>query len=202
MTAGHCIVNGDHSTHGRYYSNVVFVPDWHGGSNLPSSPQTACAVSRNACPLGLWTARWLDSTVGWLRHRALKYDFGVIVLNRNSRGQTIQALLGGQPMAWNQNRRQHFAAFGWPSEQPFNGSKLIECKGSTARSDGSGPQAEVGIGCGMAGGSSGGGWFISWGSGGGYRDGHNDYTYGSQKIMYSPYYGQAPVNLFYKARAV
>jgi V8-like Glu-specific endopeptidase len=185
FTAGHCVVaggSGATAAGANWYTNWMFCPAYKDGS----------------CPLGIWTARRLASLNGWISGNDFQWDIGAAVMNVNAGGKPIVNVLGGQGLAWNWSPVQDFIDLGYPQAAPFNGNRLIECDAGYAVSDGNyGDPSPIGIGCDMTGGSSGGSWYIHWSGGGGQRNGHNDYKYGSQPLaVYSPYYGNGAVNLF------
>ena len=189
-TAGHCVAQGGSGPNTNWYTNWVFCPAYRDGT----------------CPLGMWTSRQLWSWTLWTSNGWFEYDFGAAVMNLNpdGSGTTLVDTVGGEGLAWNYPRDQHWFDFGYPQAAPFDGNRMDICAASHAVDDKPDPaaaDAAMGIGCDMTGGSSGGGWFMRWSSNGGYRNGQNDYKYGSQpNAMYSPYYGDAAYGVFNSAQ--
>jgi hypothetical protein len=172
-TAGHCVVQGGSSN--NWYTNWVFCPGYIDGS----------------CQLGIWYEYQPWSYSYWSVNGLVEYDLAAVVVWPNN-GWHLVSYVGGEGIAWNYSRNQYYTAFGYPAASPFNGNRMIECQApyaTTSAPDGKGTPM-TGIGCDMTGGSSGGGWLFSFGSSGGYVNGHNDWKYYSQPLaMYSPYYG-------------
>lgn len=79
--------------------------------------------------------------------------------------------------------------FGHPARPPFDGEKLIGCKGTTSEFE----TGYISLGCDMNQGSSGGGWLRGTNRAGwGYLNGVNSFLLRSRPgYLYSPYYGEA-----------
>lgn len=182
-TAGHCVANS--ATH-TFSFNVVFVP----------------AYRNNTRPFASWTAATLWTKTVWINNGNLREDRGFVILNNNSAGQPIQNITGSEGIAFNQSYLQHVVDFGYPAESPFNGQTEQLCLASFEETDPFDTEAGSvpwGIGCDQTGGSSGGGWVIRYGSGGGFVNGHNDYKYTSPARpleMFSPYFDNSELSLY------
>ena len=179
-TAGHCVHDG--GSGGSYHRNWVFVPSY----------------SYGWAPYGVWSARLLFSTAGWINSRDFASDMAVAVMNPNY-GYRIVDYLGGQGLTWNQPKRIAVTSFGYPADAPFDGGRLWTCPGGTF------PEWEVlwwsaetlGLSCDMTGGSSGGGWLAFFNGTTGYLNGNNSYGYASSPgTMYSPYYDDTASTLY------
>ncbi|HEY5986499.1 MAG TPA: hypothetical protein VIV12_09000 [Streptosporangiaceae bacterium] len=182
-TAGHCVANS--ATH-TFSFNVQFVPAYRSG----------------LAPFGVWSAFQLWTKTAWISSGNLREDRGFVLLRNNSSGLPIQNVTGSEGIAFNQGYLQHVVDFGYPAAYPFNGATEQLCLASFEETDpfdteiGSVPW---GIGCDQTGGSSGGGWVIRYGAGGGYVNGHNDYKYifPSRPLeMFSPYFDNSELSLY------
>jgi hypothetical protein len=182
-TAGHCVANA--ATH-TFSFNVLFVPAYRNG----------------LAPFGVWTAFTLWTKTAWISSGNLREDRGFVLLNNNGSGLPIQNVTGSEGIAFNQSYLQNVVDFGYPAAFPFNGATEQLCLASFEETD---PfDAEIGsvpwgIGCDQTGGSSGGGWVIRYGPGGGYVNGHNDYKYifPSRPLeMFSPYFDNSELSLY------
>jgi hypothetical protein len=149
------------------------------------------------CPFGQWYASHYYALNGWIYKANHAADLGAVILNPNASGTQIVNYVGGQGIAWNQPYSEYFTDLGYPAAPPFTGEQLEECAGSTTRTDSTQTPASPGLACNMTGGSSGGSWYIHYGSNGGLRNGHNDYSYsGLPGVIFSPYYGNGVANLY------
>jgi len=182
-TAGHCVANA--TTH-TFSFNVKFVPAYRSGT----------------APFGSWTAFSLWTKTAWINTGNLREDRGFVLLNKNSAGQQIQNVTGSEGIAFNQGYLQHVVDFGYPAASPFNGETEQLCLASFEETDpfnASAGSVPWGIGCDQTGGSSGGGWVIRYGPGGGFVNGHNDYKYTSPSRpleMFSPYFDNSELSLY------
>ncbi len=141
VTAAHCVAP-DGRTPGR---NWVFVPGYRDG----------------ATPYGKWAARELTAAPGWVRSRGKDFneDVGFARL-RTQGGRHIADVVGSNGIAFNNVVGSSVSAFGYPAASPFNGSSLYFCSGQT-RSDTTEPTStDLGLGCTMNDGASGGPWMV------------------------------------------
>jgi V8-like Glu-specific endopeptidase len=184
FTAGHCVHDG-HEWLGRKW---VFVPGYHNGER----------------PFGVFAAKWLGSTPGWLSSGNENFDVGAAVVSRNERGQTLAAAAGGAGIAWGLSPNQAFDIYGYPVGLPFNGSTLQHCP--QAQYEGHdlfsflepGP-LNLAVECNVTGGASGGGWFTP----DGLLNSVTTYGYGDDPATdFGPYFGKAVAKLFAQAAAV
>lgn len=177
FTAGHCVHGGKGGT---WHKNWVFIPDYLNGDE----------------PYGRWSPRQLWSLKGWMNNSDFRYDIGAAVINLDNSDRRIANVVGGQGIAWNHPRGQHVHAFGYPADSPFEGKELFYCSGSTLN-DG----ANIGIGCNMTGGSSGGPWLMRFDGTLGYVNGIVSYGYSTDpNHLYSPYFGDGAGNLYNAVR--
>jgi hypothetical protein len=182
-TAGHCVANS--GTH-TFSFNVQFVPAYRSG----------------LAPFGTWTAFRLWTKTAWINNGNSREDRGFVLLNNNGSGQRIQNVTGSEGIAFNQSYLQHVVDFGYPAASPFTGATEQLCLASFEETDpfiGGTGSVPWGIGCDQTGGSSGGGWVIRYGPGGGFVNGHNDYKYTSPSRpleMFSPYFDNSELSLY------
>ncbi len=143
-SAGHCVFDTDG---GGYATNWMFVPAYKNG----------------AAPFGEWPAVKLASPEDWRQDANSSYDFSAAKVATNGAGETLNHVVGGRGIGFNQPRSQEYTSYGYPAEQPpieFTGGREFACQsglGGTDNPPGSGPNTNW-IGCDMTGGSSGGGW--------------------------------------------
>ncbi|MGH3736350.1 MAG: trypsin-like serine peptidase [Micromonosporaceae bacterium] len=179
ITAGHCV-----KLDGAWHTNWAFVPAYDNGNR----------------PYGTWTARKTFATPQWVASEDINYDVGAAAVNQLN-GANLTDVVGGQGIAFNQARGQAMYAFGYPAGSPYDGSKLIYCSGNTFDafiSDG------IGMTCDMTGGSSGGGWFLSFSesSGAGIVNSVNSYKINFFSFwMFGPYFGSDAQNVYQAAQA-
>ena len=140
LTAGHCV-----KLDGAFHTDWAFVPAYNNGN----------------APYGTWTAKATLATPQWVASEDINYDVGAAVVNPLD-GQSLTDVVGGQGVAFNQARGQDMYAFGWPAADPYDGTQMIYCSGTTFDafiSDG------IGMTCDMTGGASGGPWFLEFDEG-------------------------------------
>ena len=181
-TAGHCAYDTD----GGYVTNFLFVPGYDNGLK----------------PFGEWPAVKLASPDEWRQNGNSSYDFSAAEVKPNVAGETLNEVVGGRGIGFNQPRSQSYASFGYPAEQPpleFNGLREFRCDSGLGGADdppGSGPNT-MWIGCDMTGGSSGGGWIVN-----GTLLSVNSYSYCDitgalcEKRLYGPYLNDTAKKLF------
>ena len=179
-TAGHCVSNTNLSSPGVFDSFAEFIPGYNG-------------TKSNYAPFGIFTATRYSVATNFLNNGDISVDEGAFEVGTSSTtGRTLGNAVGWDGFAWNQSVSQHFHAFGYPAESPYNGKLMIQVSANEAAqvtwSGGQG-QPLLGMGNPMTGGSSGGAWDIDWTpTNAGYINGHNDYKFDSQpKAVYSPY---------------
>jgi len=184
FTAGHCVHQGHH----WFDRQWVFVPGFHYGIR----------------PFGVFVAKWLGSTPGWISSENENFDVGAAVVSRNERGQKLGAAVGGAGIAWNLSPRQVFDVYGYPVEEPFDGATLRLCsqtafEGHDITSFLSPGPLDLAVQCNVTGGASGGGWLIS----GNTLNGITTNGYSEDPTTdFGPYFGGAVGKLFQEATAV
>jgi V8-like Glu-specific endopeptidase len=174
-TAGHCVHSGNNKASG-WSTNMVFVPAYYNGS----------------APYGQWPVFSLITKSVWFQNGnpgGLRRDIGAGLIHRNDSGYRLGDYTGYLGYAWGQGYNQHWWEIGYPQASPFTGAYMVACQSSfayTATYGISGPLT-MGVGCDMTGGSSGGPWVKSLGTGN-YVNGVNSYKRnGYPKEMFSPY---------------
>lgn len=169
ITAGHCV-----KSNGRAHRNVVFVPGFVNGNR----------------PFGTWVATNLFTTQQWNANEDLNFDIAAFVVAPLN-GRNLVDVVGGQGIAFNQQRGQQMYSFGYPAAQPFDGSRLIFCAGRAF--DDRFQTNDLGLRCAMTGGSSGGPWFLAFNerTGAGVINSVNSFKYGNDRTrMYGPFFGR------------
>lgn len=168
ITAGHCVKLG-----GAFHTNWVFVPGYDKGSR----------------PHGTWVATNLLTTTQWNASEDMNHDMAAAVVAPLN-GERLVDVVGGQGVAFNQARGKQMYAFGYPAAGPYDGSKLIYCAGRVF--DDFLVSTDQGLTCDMTGGSSGGGWFMSFdqSTGAGTLNSVNSFKYNFASYwMFGPYFG-------------
>ncbi|UQA98014.1 peptidase [Streptomyces halobius] len=180
ITAGHCV-----KMDGAWHKDWVFVPGYHDGQ----------------APYGKWAATTTLATPQWTASEDINFDVGAAVVGPLD-GKKLTDVVGGQGLAFNTGYRKEMYAFGYPAADPYDGSKLIYCSGTTIKdpllSD------DHGLSCNMTGGSSGGPWFTSFdeSTGTGLQSSVNSFGYQFlPDTMFGPYFGDDAKDLYDKAQS-
>jgi V8-like Glu-specific endopeptidase len=184
FTAGHCVNSGGPA--GNWYNQKwAFVPAYRYGQR----------------PFGIFPARWIDSTRGWLTTGSENFDVGAAVVMRNERGQRLADAVGGSGIAWGQPADQVFDVHGYPVAPPFDGETQRLCAqtpflGHDADSFLSSGPLNLAVDCNVTGGASGGGWTIA----GDILNGVTDYGYGDDAATdFGAYFGEEVARLYGRA---
>ncbi|MBN6041667.1 serine protease [Amycolatopsis sp. 195334CR] len=180
ITAGHCV-----KYQGAFHTNWVFVPAYDNGN----------------APYGEWPATSTLTTPQWEASEDMNYDVGAAVVDQVG-GQSLTDVVGSQGIAFNQPRNQNMYTFGYPAADPYDGTTLIHCSGSTF-TDFLLTQ-DHGMACGMTGGSSGGPWFLQFdeSTGRGVQASVNSFGYVFLPgYMFGPYFGAEAQALYNEAQA-
>jgi V8-like Glu-specific endopeptidase len=173
-TAGHCTNEGP----GDYVTNFMFAPAYYDGNT----------------PYGRWAETSIQTTSQFQNQGDLMYDFGAARVDPPSgfAGQTLNDVVGSRAMAFNYTvttNSTRFTSYGYPAAGKFNGQRMWACDSTVTYRDGT----DMGIGCNMTGGSSGGGWINS----GGALGSVNSYGYNNLKnVMFGPYQGNVAQALY------
>ncbi|MFI7706353.1 trypsin-like serine peptidase [Nonomuraea sp. NPDC049480] len=168
ITAGHCV-----KLNGAFHANWVFVPGYDKGAR----------------PFGTWAATRLLTTQPWNAREDVNFDVAAAVV-APLEGRTLVDVVGGQGVAFNQQRRQQMYAFGYPAAAPYDGSKLVYCSGRAF--DDYLLTDDLGLTCNMTGGSSGGPWMLNFAepTGLGTVNSVNSFKYNfAPNWMFGPYFG-------------
>ena len=179
LTAGHCV-----KLEGAWHTDWVFVPAYKDGN----------------APFGTWAAKATLTTPQWEASEDINFDVGAAVVNPLD-GKSLTDVVGGQGVAFNQSRGQDMYAFGWPAADPYDGTHMVYCSGTTFDafiSDG------IGMTCDMTGGASGGPWFQEFdeGTGQGVQNSVNSYKINLVPTwMFGPYFGADAQDLYNRASA-
>jgi len=184
FTAGHCVHQGSHWFDRKW----VFVPGYHYGIR----------------PFGVFAAKWLGSTPGWVSSENENFDVGAAVVSPNERGEKLAPTVGTAGIAWNLPPRQVFDVYGYPVEEPFDGATLRLCpqtafEGHDITSFLSPGPLDLAVQCNVTGGASGGGWLIAGNKLNGITtNGYSD----DPTTDFGPYFGSAVGRLFREAAAI
>jgi V8-like Glu-specific endopeptidase len=148
ITAGHCVSDGA----GNWASNLYFCPSYNqGGENAT---------------FGCWSAGSQFTTSNWHTGGDPDYDYACATTATTG---TVQAnkignVTGWAGRAWNWGAANPEITFGYPAASPFGGT-IIQQTASVEWYEwdftAGGLKSKL-IGSDLTGGSSGGGWFLSW----------------------------------------
>jgi hypothetical protein len=182
ITAGHCVNEGGP---GHWFDkDWVFVPGYHDGQR----------------PFGVFVARWIGATAPWLEGSE-NGDVGAAVVSRNERGQTLEAAVGGDRIAFGLPPDQVFDVHGYPVAPPFDGATQRLCAATPFLGHDiasflmSGP-LNLALTCEVTGGASGGGWTID----GNVLNSVTDYGYGDDRTTdFGSYFGGVVRALYRRA---
>jgi hypothetical protein len=196
LTAGHCVY--DESGSG-FASNWMFVPDYESGGAIVTNPDGSHSFTCDTVPYGCWTAQSLVTTTAWANGGASlagfneDYAFAVVGAGgKTGESNQLDSTVGSNPVAFNQAHPTQVYSFGYPQASPYNGQKLIYCAGNDI-ADTWGGTTDFGLNCNMTGGSSGGAWWVGFGSAGsqGSLNSVNSFKYTAGKFakyMFGPYF--------------
>ena len=196
LTAGHCVY--DESGSG-FATNWMFVPDYENGGAIVTNPDGSHSFTCETVPYGCWTAQALVTTTAWANGGASlagfneDYAFAVVGAGgKTGEAKQLDTTVGSNPVAFNQAHPAQVYSFGYPQASPYNGQKLIYCAGNDI-ADTWGGTTDFGLNCNMTGGSSGGPWYVGFGSAGsqGSLNSVNSFKYTSGKFakyMFGPYF--------------
>jgi hypothetical protein len=178
FTAGHCVHEGSH----WYRGSWVFVPGYRYGQR----------------PFGVFPAKWLDTTKGWLSAGSENEDVAAAVVMPNERGERLEQAVGGDGIAWGLDPRQTFDVHGYPAEPPFDGETQRLCAqtpflGHDPASVFMRGPFNLAVACEVTGGASGGGWTIR----GDVLNSVTDYGYSEDAATdFGPYFGREVESLY------
>ncbi|MCK2219506.1 peptidase [Actinomadura sp. ATCC 31491] len=179
LTAGHCV-----KLNGAFHTNWVFVPGYDKGSR----------------PFGTWAATKLLTTPQWNASEDVNFDVAAAVVAPLD-GKSLVDVVGGQGVAFNQQRRQQMYAFGYPAAAPYDGSKLVYCSGRTF--DDYLVSDDLGLTCDQTGGASGGPWLAGFNesTGLGTLNSVNSFKYNfAPNWMFGPYFGNEAQSVYQSAQ--
>ncbi len=147
-TAGHCVSTGS----GAWATNFRFCP---GFSQSGAMPGTGC-----------WGVRDGATSTAYFASADVDYDFACLITNRT--GDQFDGPIGDRTgwagQAYNFSSVQPVVQFGYPQGAPFDGKTIQQVASTEWYEVGMTPggQGSKYIGSDLTGGSSGGGWFLSW----------------------------------------
>jgi V8-like Glu-specific endopeptidase len=142
ITAGHCVYGnlGGQVPGETWHSNWTFVPRYRSGAR----------------PFGTFSAKQFRTFNAWINNSDLSRDVGMVTtwpLN----GNKLVNVVGGHGLNWNWGNTVAVTILAYPGN--FNAGEIQQwCQGTT--SDGGG--GTIKIQCNFGGGSSGGGWLMSF----------------------------------------
>lgn len=197
LTAGHCVFD---ETGAAFATNWMFVPDYEDGGSIVTNPDGSHSFSCDTVPYGCWTASALVTTTAWASGGGslvgFNHDYAFAVVGPGGKpgeSKQLDATVGDNAIAFNVSHPTQVYSFGYPAASPYDGQKLIYCAGQDVP-DTWGGTTDFGLNCNMTGGSSGGPWFVSFGSAGsaGALNSVNSFKYTAGKLskhMFGPYFG-------------
>ena len=209
LTAGHCVY--DESGSG-FATNWMFVPDYEAGGTIVTNPDGSHSFTCNTVPYGCWTAQALVTTTAWATGGAslagFNDDYAFAVVGGGGKAgesKQLDMTVGSNPLAFNQGHPTQVYSFGYPQASPYDGRKLIYCAG-TDIADTWGGTTDFGLNCNMTGGSSGGPWYVGFGSNGtdGALNSVNSFKYTTgrfAKYMFGPYFDSYTQKTYNEAKA-
>jgi len=187
FTAGHCVDSGGRRGHG-YTGRWIFVPGYRYGQR----------------PFGVFPAKWLEATNGWVATGSENLDVGAAVVGRNERGQRLAAAVGAAGIAFNLRPSQVFDVHGYPAGPPFDGETQRLCAQTPFL--GHDPESflmtgplNLAVDCNVTGGASGGGWTIA----GNLLNSVTDYGFPDDPATaFGAYFGKEVARLYKRAGSV
>jgi len=174
LTAGHCVIDAGSGIHA---TNIIFVPGYRLGSQ----------------PYGEYDALAFTVTSQWAATAPSSYpdqasDVAFLTVEEKS-GDSIAEDIGSLPIKFYSSRNQTYTAYGYPSDSPYDGSRLYSLTNPLAMSDPFFIPAPIAMTSDFTGGSSGGPWTDSSGN----VVSINSYRYPSSptmsSYMFGPYFG-------------
>lgn len=193
LTAGHCVWN---TSARRWYSNWLFYPGYQYGASSS----------------GVWSYRLASTTNNYYNYGYSKEDMAIVLLNRNSAGQTIVDRVGAHGISFNQAVGQYRYSFGYPitdSRWPgytANGEDMRYCYGYDYYYSSGSFAGQMNLTCRMTGGASGGPWLTNIQSNWlGYANSVNSNKGGIGSAwayyMFGPYFGNEELAVYNAWRA-
>lgn len=183
LTAGHCVIEPETGTIASY---VAFVPGYREGAE----------------PFGVWSATGYGTTSTWedTVGTGEPDEAGNVAIlrlqNRESDGQSIQSVVGGLGIGFNQPRGQTYTQYGYPAEEPYDGERLYSNTTAYAGEDTSFSPPTMRIASDFTGGASGGPWTVGEKSSPTALS-VTDYYYEKEPgYMFGPYFGTAVKALY------
>jgi hypothetical protein len=155
-------------------------------------------------PFGVFPAKWLDTTKGWITTGSENFDVGAAVVGRNEKGQRLADAVGAAGIGWGLKANQAFDVHGYPAEQPYDGETQQLCSqtpflGHDSSSFRHAGPLNLAVDCDVNGGSSGGGWTIA----GNILNSVTDYGYPTDEATdYGAYFGKEVARLYKRAARV
>jgi hypothetical protein len=202
LTAAHCLYWVDGFTHEK--GPIRFRPGFWGSTDY-----------------GVWEARSVTVWPAWREsvdagNPFFAIDYGFVTLEPNADGQNIGDVVGWKGII--ANYTHDMWSFGYPAtglffglwgqgEYPYYCHSPYEDGHYTVQNDSAGnPWYEIGMGCYMTGGSSGGPWFTYYEGGWDYVASVNSHCAPAgckekwAENMWGPYFTQATIDLFEEAK--
>jgi V8-like Glu-specific endopeptidase len=184
VTAAHCVSDGA----GGWAQNWTFIPGYQGGAE----------------PYGSYPAQMFYVSGQWANGANQDDDVAFVVVGQakvNGGQRDIETEVGGQPIVFGY-RDSTATVFGYPAVAPYTGGQLDYCAGPATPDPLGG--SDVGIGCDMTEGDSGGPWLSDFDpqTGVGIITGVTSFKYsGNASELYSATLGQVAQALYTRAEA-
>ncbi|MBB4894711.1 V8-like Glu-specific endopeptidase [Streptomyces olivoverticillatus] len=146
VTAGHCVHGGKGM---GWHSKWTYVPAYWNGN----------------APYGRWSYHYARTFNGWIQKS--DFDLDVAILNLWDNGGRLVDRVGGNGLGVNYGFKQKVTVWGYPADPPYNGSRPYYCQNLTTWKH---SKYQVGVGCTMVGGASGGPWLRNYNTSTGLGD--------------------------------
>ncbi len=147
-TAGHCNSDGA----GTLYGSRLFCPSYNAGGINPN--------------IGCWSIVASATSAAYHNGRDFDYDYACLVGATSGTviSNKIGNVTGWAAHLWNSGHQLSVMAHGYPQTAPFNGNNIVQVNGPMWYTNDAMPGGQISnvMGNDMTGGSSGGGWFVSW----------------------------------------
>ena len=174
------------------------------GTATGTAGSSSPAIATGSGPYGVFPAKWLDTTKGWVTTGSENFDVGAAVVGRNEKGQRLADAVGAAGIAWNQKANQDFEVHGYPAAPPYDGETQKLCTqtpflGHDPASFRHAGPLNLAVDCDVTGGSSGGGWTIA----GNLLNSVTNYGYPTDPVTnFGAYFGKEVARLYKRAARV
>ncbi|MCX5207674.1 hypothetical protein OG897_40545 [Streptomyces sp. NBC_00237] len=105
-TAGHCVAIGGSGNGGGDPADRVWMKNW---VFIP-----AYNTAGQIAPYGKFTAKYFRTFDSWLDAGSTPFDFALVTVNLNERGQRVVDAVGGNGLTWSQSFYEDLLIVGYP----------------------------------------------------------------------------------------